>query len=439
VACDFAEQETTVSRLQRRLAVLVVCGCLVGAVPTFAGHHAGPNAVTFWNDVALRAVTAGRPGPVGFLDVAVVQAAVHDAVQAFEGRFAPYLVTIRHASGSPEAAVAAAAHDVLVGLYPAQKTALDADYLTWLEANGLTGDPGAAVGQKAAAALLTQYRPAPNPPLPPYIGAAERGVWRPTPSEIGAPPSPPSFAPMANLFLAFTRPFTLRHAAQFRPAPPPRLKSERYRRDYDEVRILGARFNSGRTAEQTDLAYFWSDNVVTQWNRALRGIAEARLSLGESARLFALANLATADALISCWDSKYHYSFWRPITAIREGDDDLNPETQGDATWQPLVNTPNYPDYTSGANSVSGAMTATLRFFFGDDEHEFTITSNAPPVVQRTRTYARFSDAAQEVVEARMLLGIHFRFADVEARRQGTRVAHWTFTNFLEPRRKRDK
>jgi hypothetical protein len=200
------------------------------------------------------------------------------------------------------------------------------------------------------------------------------------------------------------------------------------------VKAYGAREGSARTPEQTDLANFWNDSVVPMWNRTLRSIADANItSLGDSARLLALANLATADALISCWDSKYHYSFWRPVTAIQEGDSDGNRKTIGDTTWEPLVNTPNYPDYTSGANAVSGAMTAILRQVFRTDVLSFSITTDAPNVIQRTRSYTRFSDAAQEVVDARMLRGIHFRFADEAARRQGTEVARWAFRKVLRP------
>jgi hypothetical protein len=167
------------SRLQKGIAALVVCASLGWAVPAHA------DAVTYWNDITVRAVTMGRPGAVGFLDVALVQAAVHDAVQAFERRFQPYHAWIKEASGSEAAAVAAAARDTLVGLYPAQQAAIDADYQSFLTTSGLEGNPGLVVGQQAAAALLTQYRGAPNPPLPPYVGAAKTGVWRPTPSYIG--------------------------------------------------------------------------------------------------------------------------------------------------------------------------------------------------------------------------------------------------------------
>jgi hypothetical protein len=148
--------------------------------------------------------------------------------------------------------------------------------------------------------------------------------------------------------------------------------------------------------------------------------------------------MASADALITAWDSKRHYVFWRPITAIREGDNDGHPWTVGDPTWQPLVNTPNYPDYTSGANSLSGAMTRTLQLFFGSDRGPFEVTSVHPLAVKKTRIYARFSDAADDLVEARIYLGIHFRFADVAARQQGERVAEHAFDHFLLPIDRRD-
>ena len=400
-------------------AALLVATCLGWASPAAA------DAVTDWNAIALRAATAGRPGPVGLLDVAVVHVAVHDAVQAFEGRFEPYVVAIPDAAGAPEAAVAAAAHGVLVAIYPSQQGALDTDYANYLAAHGLEGDPGLAVGQASAVAAQALYRPAPNPPLPPYVGGDAPGEWRPTPA---------AFAPHAFTYLVATEPFTLLRPSQFRPPPPPPLTSDRYRRDYDEVKDLGARFGSSRTAEQTDVAYFWSDNTIAQWNRTLRGIATTHVGdLGDSARLFALANLAMADALIGCWDSKLHYSFWRPVTAIREADLDGNPDTVADPGWEPLINTPNYADYVSGANSVTGAATRILQHFFGTDELDFTITTNAGLAVQKSRTYTRISDVAQEVVEARMLLGLHFRFADDEARRLGSRVASWAYRSVLRP------
>ena len=389
------------------------------------------DAVTYWNDVTLDAVTAERPGGPGFLDVALVQAAVHDAVQAIQRRFEPYHATPQ-GSGSPAAAAAAAAHGVLLGIFPKQQQFLDLKYKEFLASSGLGGDPGLAVGQLVAAALLKQYRPAVT--LPDYKGGLAPGEWRPTPSSIGTPPVPAPFSSMAYMYLGETRPFTLDRPSQFRPEPPPALTSAAYVRDYNEVKARGARSSTIRTPAETDLAHFWSENFVAQWNRALRSIVDAHpMDVGNSARLFALANLAAADAAIACWDSKRYFSFWRPVTAIREGERDGSPETIGAPDWEPLVNTPNYPDYTSGANNVTAAITTILELFFGTDEFTFTLTSNAPLVTQKTRTFRRFSDAAEEVVNARILLGIHFRFADEVARTQGSHVANWTFTRFLRP------
>lgn len=424
-----AARRTATPRAQlARLCAATLVAASLGAGPATA------DVVTDWNEIAMRAATAGRPGPGGLLDLALVHTAVHDAVQAYEGRYEPYAVSLPTAAGVPEAAAAAAAHGVLVGIYPAQRAALDADLAAWLAARGLAGDPGLQVGEAAAAATLPLVRPTPNPPLPPYVGGTGPGEWRPTPSFLGNPPAPPSFAPHAFTYLAATQPFTLLRPSQLRPPPPPPLTSERYRRDFDEVKALGARLGSKRTPEQTDVAYFWTDNTAAQWNRALRGIAATHVDdLGDSARLFALANLAMADALIACWDSKLHYSFWRPVTAIREADLDRNPNTAADPDWEPLINTPNYADYVSGANSLTGAVTAVLQHLLGTDELEFTVTSNVPAVVQKTRSYSRLSDVAQEVVDARILLGIHFRFADTEARRLGSRVAGWAHRSVLRP------
>jgi hypothetical protein len=203
---------------------------------------------------------------------------------------------------------------------------------------------------------------------------------------------------------------------------------------YNEVKAMGALVNSGRTPEQTDLAYFYADNAFFYWNRALQGLANAHLNnLGDSARLFALCSLVMADAPIVIWYNKKYYNFWRPVTAIQEGDNDGNPKTAGDPAWLPLFATPPYPEYTSGANSLSGSVTRMLEKFFGTDEVTFSITSNFPLAIQKTRTYSRFSDAAQDVVDARVLLGIHFRTADEVSRRQGRQVADWAFTHALRP------
>ena len=417
-------------RIWHKLASLVACGSMIWMGPASA------DAVTDWNEIAQTAIAAGRPGPTGVLDSALVQIAVHDAVQAIDRRFEPYLFEMKGAKGSRQAAVAAAAHDVLVGLYQAQASNLDTLYFNYLASNGLGSDPGLAVGQKAAAAVLPLglARQAPVPAPPPFIGGTDPGEWRPTESFIGNPPVPPSFSPMLAPYVSALDPYTLTGPTRFRAQPPPALDSALYTKDFNEVKRLGSFASTERTDEQKDIGYFYSENFLAQWNRALRAIAINHLHrTGDSARLFALANMAMADAFITAWDSKKFYNFWRPLTAIREAANDGNPDTEADATWQPLINNPNYPDYTSGANNLTGAVTRTLSLYFGRDRFTWNVTSNAPLAVKKTRTYTRFSEAAQDVVDARVYLGIHFRFADTAARTQGRRVAEWAFNHFLLP------
>jgi hypothetical protein len=422
-----------------RLPLFVVCGCLTGLPFAHADPPAYTDAVIDWNAISvqatLTAIAGGRPSQGTLLDMAMVHAAVYDAVQAIEGEFEPYQVVIDGASGSPQAAAAKAAHDVLVHLYAGQTAALDTTYHTYLQSKGLAeDDPGVAVGATAAAGIIA-FRandgsfPA-NPPI--FTGGTGPGVWRPTISYLPGPP--PSLAPMAVAWLGTVTPFALTSPTQFRAPRPPRLTSERYVRAYDEVMAFGSFSSVARTPEQTDIAYFFADNYLVLWNRAARDIAATHVhTIADSARLFALLNMSTADAVITAWDSKRHYVFWRPVTAIQEGDHDGNRRTVGDPDWRPLINTPNYPDYTSGANNVTGAATRALKLFFGTDWLTFTLNTGNPLAVQKARTYDRFSDAAADVVVARIYEGIHFRFADVEARHQGRLVASWVFKHFLRP------
>ena len=389
------------------------------------------DAVSDWNAIAVQAtVTAARPGPTGVLDIAMVQAAVYDAVQAIEKQYQPYYVDIPGASGSPTAAAAKAAHDVLVNRFPAQAAFLDLTYQQYLLSHYLLDtDPGVAVGAAAAAGIIALRAcdgsfPVPAPP--PFIGGTDLGVWRPT---------PPANAAMLAPWLGNVTPFTLTRPSQFRAEPPPALTSREYARDYNEVKALGALNNSARTAEQTDMAQFWAANYPVLWNQVLRDIAGAHVdNISDSARLFALADMAMADAIITSWDSKKYYVYWRPITAIQEGNNDGNSRTTGDPTWLPLIVTPPYPDYTSGANNITSATLKSLALFFGKDHFAFSVTTtNLGPTVQDTRTFNRFSDARQEVVDARIYEGIHFRFADEAARRQGRQVADLVFRNYLRP------
>ncbi len=371
-----------------------------------------------------------RTRPFFFSQLFLIAAAT---LPSIDGRFKPYHVHIAGAFGSPAAAVAKAAHDVLVNRFPPQTASLDATYHNYLATNGLAeDDPGVAVGQQAAAgiiALRANDGSFPTNP-PPFTGGTGVGVWRPTPSYFPGPP--PAFSPALAPWLATVTPFTLKSPSQFRPVPPPPVGSNRYATAFNETKAFGALVNSARTAEQTNLALFWSSNYLVLWNRALRDIVSAHgLDIDDSARLFALANLAMADAGITAWDSKFHYVAWRPVTAIQEGDNDGNPETVGDPNWQPLINTPNYPEYTSGANNATGAITRILALFFRTDQMTFSVVTTNPAASQQTRTYDRFSDAAADVVDARVYEGIHFRFSDDLARKQGRLVAQWVFSHFL--------
>jgi hypothetical protein len=411
----------TLQKLTGLSAALYLCFAL----------NAHADAVSDWNVIAIQAINAaGRPpGGSSFLDIATVHLAVHDAVAAIDGQFRPYYVNIPWASGSPAAAAAKAAHDVLVNRFPAQTDSLTITYNNYLATNGLIqNDRGVAVGQKAAAGIIAVRAndgSFPSPEPPPFTGGTAAGEWQPT---------PPAFAPMATPWLAKVRPFALRSPAQFRANPPPSLTSWLYTQAYNEVKDFGSLTGSKRSPEQTDLAYFWSGNYLVVWNGALRSIAGAqKLNIGKSARLFALANMAMADAGITAWDTKLHYVFWRPITAIRNGDNDGNPNTDVDPTWQPLIVNPPYPEYTSGANNVTGAITRIFRSFFGTNEMAFSVTTTVPRAVQQTRMYSRFTDAADDVVIARVYEGIHFAFSDFEARTQGESVAQWVFKRFLRP------
>jgi len=404
-----------------RINGLILCVCLGWAA------QARADVVVDWNAIASGTVFSAvpaRPGPTGILDLAMVHVAMHDAIQAFEGRFEPYAGSILNASGSPIAAAAQAAHDVLAARFPPQAGSLDTLLSNYLNSLGLSGDAGLAIGHQAAMAILDLRNGDGSFPSNPevFVGGTGPGEWRPT---------PPAFAPMASPWLGTVVPFTLKDSTQLTASPPPpHLSSGEYARQYNEVKALGSVNSAVRTQAQTDLALFYSDNFIALWERTLRGIAAANLNdIGDSALLFALANISAADALITAWHDKRYWNFWRPITAIREGDNDGNPQTAGDPTWIPLIPTPPYPEYTSGANNLTGAMTRTLELFFGD-KLTFTVTSTP---VNKSMTYDRFSDMADDVVIVRIYQGIHFHSADAVGRRQGTRAADWAFSHFLRP------
>jgi len=365
------------------------------------------DAVLDWNDVAANAIViiGGHVPPRALIRLAMVHVAMYDAVNAIEGwPFEPYVgVLMVDRPASPDAAAAAAAHDVLVALFPAQKADLDAKYATSLAAlpDDVATLNGIAVGKQAATAILNARAQDGRDATVIYVPESGAGTWMPTPPAFQAAQAPET---------QFVQPFVLNAPSQFRPEEPFGLRSEEWTRDYNEVKALGSAISSTRTAEQTDIARFWGDNPPLQWNRAWRALSMARgLGLSENARYFAMLATASADALIACWDAKYHYNFWRPVTAIRTGDIDGNPDTAPDSTWIGLLITPPHPEYPAAHGCFSGASTETLAYFFGSDEIGFWMDSKVSGLTNPVRTYFRFSDALSEVLDARVYGGMHYR------------------------------
>jgi hypothetical protein len=392
--------------------------------------------ISAWNQISEKAVkTAGHPPPVAALDFAIVHLAIYDAVESIERRYEPYYTLVPGATGSPSAAAAKAGHDVLVGLFPAQSATLDADYANFLAANGIDPlDPATAVGTLVAANILALRADDGRFPLnsPPFLGNTAIGQWRPTPSLL--PGSPPTLSPGLTPWVATVTPFTMHSDSQFRVGPPPDLTSQLWADDYNETKTVGSLTSTARTAKETEIGYFWADSGPVLWQNALRYISATYLhDTGDAARMYALAEAAMADAQIACWDSKYFYNFWRPITAIRLGNQDGNPATVVDPDWQPLINTPNFPEYPSGHADISGAVSHMLRLYFGSDERNFQMTTTNALAPQKTRTFARFSQAEREVINARVYVGIHYRNSDTTAAAQGRRVANWVFKHYMRP------
>jgi hypothetical protein len=425
---------------KRPLGGWAIGALAAGSLTVSYAPPASANVVTEWNALALSCIPRG--GPATGLDVALVQAATHDAVQAIEKRYEPYFSTpAASGSESKAAAAAAAAYRVLSDDRVCPSTTqptLDTAFAPYLAGN----DPGLVVGYAAADALLaTEYRAATAATFTPPTGI---GQWEPT---------PPGNAPMALVYVATLRPFIMESPSQFRPGPPPALTSHRYAKDYNEVKAIGSTLSHPAAGAcpapaNTDMARFWAGNFAAQWNQVLRDVAVSRqLGIGDTARLLALANLAAADSGIAVWDSKVHYNFWRPITAIRQGAVDGNDNTAQEASWTPFLSsahfpsgsqTPAYSEYVSGANGLTGAYTAILQLYFKTDFLPFEIYKASPATVAvctNPRLFRKISAAAQEVVDARVLLGIHFRFADTAARTLGTRIAWHTFTHALRPLR----
>jgi hypothetical protein len=358
-----------------------------------------------------------------------VQAAVYDAVVAIEGGYQPYQVRLaRLPDASLDAAVATAAYRVLVHYFPAQQAELDADYATALAAvpDGAAKVAGIAVGQATSAGLIARRQ---GDGLEADIGFS---MPAPAPGAWQLPEGQNPMTPWASKL----RPFMLRSPDQFRPDPPATLTSRAWAADFNEVKIIGSLESTERTAEQTDIARFWTTNPVAQYNVAFEQLALSRnLDAVQTARLFAMGNLVGADALIACFDAKYHYLSWRPQFAIAQGESDGNPATAGDPAWKPLLGAPPHPEYPSGHGCLTGAEAQVFANFLGTYRIDLDMTSTAPNLSQPKRHYVWATDLRQEVMNARVWGGIHFRDATIKGLAMGRKVADWTLKrHFLAER-----
>jgi hypothetical protein len=421
-----------------RFGLLVAAAALLALAPA-ARAQSTSNAVTDWNAIAATAA-AGQPPHVQPLSLAIVQGAVYDAVNAIDGGHRPYLAApAADPSDSKEAAAAAAAFHVLAGLFPAQQATLRPLYDASLAGvpDGPAKAGGVAVGEASAATMLTtRAGDGRGGPFTFAFGTAP-GAWRPAPPNFGLDPAP---------WVGNVRPFLVPSAEMLRTDGPNELTSAAYADDLNEVKQLGSLTSTSRTADQTQAAIFWQDSGPAIWNRVLRALAASRgLDIVDSARMFAMTNLAAADGSIGCWNDKYYWSFWRPITAIREAAADGNPATTPDPTWLPLFNptvpvsgpplvTPGFPDHPAGHTCISGATAHALKAFFATDKVPFTAHSNkCSPAPCPPRSFDSFSRALKEIIDARVWSGIHFRTADVQGAVLGRKVAHHLRKHYFQP------
>lgn len=430
------------------IASLVIClQVLVLVAPASA------NEVVQWNETTMNAIAANGQNPVqATRTLAMVQAAVHDALNAIDRRYdAYYFEGPGDAAASPDAAVAAAAHTVLVGVVasfgtPAQKGAtlalVDQAYAASLArvTDGPARNKGVAVGRAAGAAMLTLRKDDGATRDAPYTPGVGAGKWRPHPNPV--PANPPianpdmarGYVPSALPGWGNVAPFTLLSASQFWLPGPPALTSATYARDYNEVKSLGGKVSNARTAEQTEIARFWFEGPGA-WNTIARTVVTARgLDARDSARVLALMNLAMADAYIAGFKIRYVYDLWRPITAIREGDNDGNDATAGDPTWDSHQNTPGVSDYPSTQSVFSGAAAVVLGSVLGD-QATFSFKSGKP-FEGITRSFTSFSQAARESADSRVYAGIHFRSACEDGLTLGRKVGQRVANLYLQSLRK---
>ena len=418
-------------------------------------YQAIADEVLDWNMTGLEATAAGGQNSIVISrTMAMMHLAVHDALNAIDRRYEPYLYEDKaDPSADAGAAIAAAARDVMVDVIPSwgkpeQRTKalaiIEGAYGAALAEvpDGSSKEEGLAIGKSAAAAILIVRKEDGSSASSQYTPGTEPGKWRPHPNPM--PPNPPvvdAALAAGNLPAMLPQwrqvaPFTMTAPWQFRLPGPPALASADYARDFEEVKRLGGKTSSARTTEQWKIARYWYEGSPQSWNRIAYVVATERgLDRWDTARLLALVNAVIADGFIAGADTRYLYDFWRPVTAIRAADTDGNDATIADATWETFLNTPPLPDYPSTHSVAGGAASTVLARFFGSDQIAFSMTSGRP-FAGITRSFRSFSQAAQENARSRVYAGIHFPSACRDGIKLGERIGQRAFAHYLQPYRK---
>ncbi len=421
---------------------LLFAGATVAALtaanlaPAIAQATQPVSQVVQWNRMLLVIVRTPGAQPATIhatRSFAIMHAAIYDAVNAIDGTHKPYLVRLSASHfASQEAAAAAAAHEVLVKLYPNFQATLDDQLQHALAqlANAGRAD-GIQIGNTVADRILAlRANDGSNVPPIPYVFGTASGDYQSTPPNF---PNQPQFTHWSRV-----NPFALESANQFRPGGPPKLTSDRYADAFDQVKSLGIAGSTTATADQALTGRFWNGAIQNYWNEIAQTASLAHnLTTAENARLFALLNLSFADSVIAFYDAKYTYNFWRPVTAIRAAATDGNPETEADPNWLPEVtNTAPDPSYPGAHAVISAAGAEVLTSFFRKDDFAFDVTSEVLPGV--TRSFMSFPAAAEEATLSRVFAGQHFLFDLTTGQRLGDDVADFVVDNFLTARDRDD-
>jgi len=423
------------------VAVLAVEASGGGAQPArVTAATISPQTALDWNLIAVKTVRAAAPAKFqieGTLYMSYVQAAVYDAVTTIKGRYTPYHALALKASGaSPRAAAAAAAYTTLSYYFPAQAASLTTTYTDYLNVNlaALPADAkqaGVAVGAAAAADLIaSRWGDGRDAPVGTPFGVAPQpvGTW------VFAPP--PSAQSAQTPWVGTMRPFVLESASQFRAPAPPALTSPEYATALNEVEAVGGATSTVRTAAQTAIGQFWNANVIEQYNQVFRDVAtQHNLDLVDAVRLLAMGNMVGSDAGIACMDSKYHYLLWRPVTAIRNADKDGNAATDASSTWSPLLTTPNHPEYPSAHGCVTAAVTDVLASALKTTNINIDVpgATGGGTTLTTTRHFDTASALLDDVANARVWAGLHFRFATTAGVEIGHQVSKYDLQHAFQP------